>query len=118
MMNMVAPEGAVDEGEGIVVFHDLSGSDFGGSGHQLWKRPGLNGEISYSGFSPVTTWAIRCAVTGASRIPSRKCPAATKYPGVAVAPRIGRSSGVPGRSPAQASCTRAPLRAGTIWIAA
>jgi hypothetical protein len=43
------------------------------------------------------------AVTGASRIPSRKCPVATKYPGVGVAPRIGSPSGVPGRSPAHAS---------------
>src|ERR1700756_1939844 len=60
------------------------------------NRAGENAEMSYSGFAPVTTCAITCAVTGVSKIPSRKCPVATKYPGVAVAPKIGRLSGVPG----------------------
>ena len=40
--------------------------------------------------------AMRWAVAGARRMPLRKCPEAMKWVGE-MAPRMGRSSGVPGR---------------------
>src|SRR6266566_1536288 len=70
-----------------------------------WNREGPKCARSYPGELPKTSLVMICAVMGASRMPSRRWPVATKYPEVEVSPRMGRSSGVPGRSPAQASCT-------------
>jgi hypothetical protein len=38
MMNVVAPEGAIKEGERVIVLSDLSGSDLGESDHRFWNE--------------------------------------------------------------------------------
>src|SRR5262249_38260703 len=52
--------------------------------------------MSSAGGLPVITSAMIFAVTGARRMPLRKCPLATNTPGTSVGPRMGRSSGAPG----------------------
>lgn len=49
----------------------------------------------------VTISAMIFAVTGANRMPLRKCPVATRRLSMGVVPSIGILSGVSGRSPAQ-----------------
>ena len=71
VMDVVTPESAIDESQRIVVVPDLIGRDGCGS-HQQSKRAGEKAETSYSGPPPVIICAITCAVTGVSRMPSRK----------------------------------------------
>jgi len=64
MMDVVAPESAIDEGQRIVVL-----ADRGGHAHQ--NLAGENALRSKFGFKPRTTCDMTTAVTGASKIPSR-----------------------------------------------
>src|SRR5471030_2806605 len=65
------------------------------------KRAGANELMSTGEGRPSIRSAIILAVSGARRMPLRKWPLATKTPQAAVGPMMGRSSGVPGRNPAQ-----------------
>jgi len=52
MMNVVAPEGAIKEGERVIVLSDLSGSDLGESDHRFWNeypRSGLKERVPQGG---------------------------------------------------------------------
>src|SRR5262249_864544 len=71
------------------------------------KRSGENAEMSADGRFPIARSAMMRAGNGDRQMPLGKWPLARNKPGVAVAPRRGRSSGVPGRRPAQLSVTAA-----------
>ncbi len=60
--------------------HALKGHEWQGvlQAVQFRKRSAENGVMSYSGLFPAMTCAITYAVMGARRMPSRKCPVATK----------------------------------------
>src|SRR5439155_26855866 len=75
-----------------------------GQAPNLWpNRPGRKSFTARRGSRPVIHSVIRRAVMGASRIPLRKCPVATKSPSTpGHGPSTGRLSGAHGRNPHQA----------------
>src|SRR6185312_6467248 len=84
----------------------------------LRKRPGEKARMSWEGARPWIRSVIICAVMGARRMPLRKWPVAANMCGVLVGPMMGKSSGVPGRKPAQLWMMGAEASAGRYFAAA
>src|SRR3984957_9373184 len=81
------------------------------------NRAGENGAHSARAGCPVSQAVTASAVTAESRIPLRKWPVAASSPSRPVAPASGPLSGVPGRSPAQASARLSSPATGSTLIA-
>ena len=74
---------------------------------------GEKAAMSWGGGSPRTSAATMSAVTGARRMPLRKCAVATTRPAISVGPSSGSSSRVYGAEARPARVTVAEARAGT-----